>query len=551
MALSDVSFNRNQYGQGRPLPGNDYISGMIFYSNTYPSGFSSGSPIKKMFSLNDAVNYGITKGYSDETKPTGGNVLITTKGASGDTDSIYLDGVLLASIAGGQTDAATEAGLFRTAINAVNSQYGTGIVASGSGANVALAVALGVGKSMQYSGCLSFASVSSTGTTGSGQATVTQFSGGVGSLINVMYYHIGEFFRIQPKGVLYVGVFAIATYTGAEIKTVQNYANNSIRQMSVCLGSTAFLSSQLSASQSYCTTLQGLHAPLSILLHADCSSLSLSTMSDLSQLTNKNTSFILGTEGKHLMGSYSVIKNYVIGDEITWMGKCYQANQNGTGNPVYDPNYWIETIDNLFTQNGFSISNIGAELGMVSYVNVNESIAWVNKCNLSDGTNLEDIGFATGKLLTDSSITTALLAQLDNYHYIFMRQFANYAGSYNNFAWTAISGANDYCTIEKNRTMDKCEREVYLAEVPNLNMPVYINADGTLTYDTICKLENDANIPLIEMKKTGELSDYLITIDPTQDVLTTDQIVITLQNIATGVAKQIIINSGFTTKIVS
>ena len=28
MALSDVSFNRNQYGQGRPLPGNDYISGM-------------------------------------------------------------------------------------------------------------------------------------------------------------------------------------------------------------------------------------------------------------------------------------------------------------------------------------------------------------------------------------------------------------------------------------------------------------------------------------------------------------------------------------------
>jgi hypothetical protein len=41
MALNNVSFVLGQGGLGRPLPGQDYISGLTFYGSTLPSGWSS------------------------------------------------------------------------------------------------------------------------------------------------------------------------------------------------------------------------------------------------------------------------------------------------------------------------------------------------------------------------------------------------------------------------------------------------------------------------------------------------------------------------------
>lgn len=51
---NNVIFNKGQGGLGRPLAGTDYISGMLFYSATLPSGFNSSNRIKIVYSVEEA-----------------------------------------------------------------------------------------------------------------------------------------------------------------------------------------------------------------------------------------------------------------------------------------------------------------------------------------------------------------------------------------------------------------------------------------------------------------------------------------------------------------
>jgi len=53
------------------------------------------------------------------------------------------------------------------------------------------------------------------------------------------------------------------------------------------------------------------------------------------------------------------------------------------------------------------------------------------------------------------------------------------------------------------------------------------------------------------MKVAGEVSDYTVLIDPAQNVLSTSQLVISFQLLPVGVARNIVINDGFTTQIAS
>ena len=87
MALNKISFERGTAGLGRPLAGSDHISGMLFYSDTLPSGFGTSDRIKKIFSLADAETLGITDGHISETVATG-SVEITNVGSDGDTIEI-------------------------------------------------------------------------------------------------------------------------------------------------------------------------------------------------------------------------------------------------------------------------------------------------------------------------------------------------------------------------------------------------------------------------------------------------------------------------------
>ena len=552
MALNDVRFNRNQTGLGQALPGKDHISGFVFYSNTYPSGFNVNNKIKKILSLTDAENLGIDSDYSDETKAGSGNVSITLKGAAGDVDSVFFAGVLLGQVTVPATpyaDATAEAVAIRAAINA-NTQY-HGFTSAGSTGNVTVVPPTGYGKAANGSN-ITFTSVAAIGGAGTATATVTQLSAGVGSLFLSLHNKISEYYRIQPQGVAYVGVFPVpATFDGSELTTLQNYAAGEIREALVVLNAaaagTAFASSQVTALQTICTALQTAHKPLSVVFEADFTGATISALSDLSTLTAKNVSVAIHCEGDYNEAAYSRTAGYSVGDKVTWGNGCYQCLTSCLGIDPWNTVYWARRQDNLKAIVGWSCAGSGNLLGAISLSKVNECVAWVQKYNIVTGLGFDNVGFVTGDLLRNQ--TDALLSTLNDQHYIFLRKITGLTGSYFNDSWTAITSTNDYCYIEKNRTMDKCERNVRAAVIPLLASPLYVNADGTLSQATIAVFENAANQPVEQMEIDGELSNHKVTIDPTQNVITSSKLVMSLVDIPVGVARNIEINTGFTTKI--
>jgi len=362
-----------------------------------------------------------------------------------------------------------------------------------------------------------------------------------------MYYHIKEYFRMIPNGKLYVGIYAQGTYDGAEIQTVQNFAEGTIRQMGVYITHESFTSTHITASQTYATALRTDKKPLQVLLHSDMSSATLSSMTDLTTLTAADVAVILGEDGSYHQNAYSNTLTYLRGDKVTWTSGVYIAKKSTTGNAPFDTDYWSKTQEDLPNILGFSVSTLGNSLGCVSSAKVNESISWPEKFILNSGDTLALAGFSTGN--TYISQTTSLLNTLNSQHYIFLRKFIGDSNTYNSDSWTAITETSDYATIENNRTLDKLERNVYAAMVSKISSPIYLNADGTLTEDSIAVFKNIVDAQASQMKTDLELSDYEVTIDPDQDVLTTSTIAVTVQIIPVGIARTIEINDGFTTKI--
>ncbi len=503
MALSDITFQQGSGGLGRPLTGQDFYSALLFYSSALPSGFSSSNRIKKFLSPQDAINAGISYSYADETAAAG-TYLVTAVGTNGDVITIlvnepYGKQVTLGTYtkAAGQTTATTVGAAIAAAINA-NTQT-TGYTATAATGTVTITARKGLGIFLN-SGTPIVVQI-----TGAIAGTLTQFTGGVASRNAVYFYHISEFFRIQPKGVLYVGIFAVpGSYTFSEIVTLQNFANGTLRQWGVWKDAAAFATADLTAMDTQNKALDVLHKPLIGLYGADLSGTAdISTLTDLSILTANTATPIIAQDGAAL-GAL------------------------------------------LYLTFGKSITTLGAALGAVALANVNEDIGWLAKFNISNGTECEILAFANGVLMSDSTITNNLLTLLDSYRYVFLLKYVGYAGSYFCHANTACSISSDYAFIQDNRTIQKAKRGLYTSLLPVLNGPLILNKDGTMSNTTVAYLQTLAESTLQQMVRNGEISAPGVTIDPTQNVLSTGTVIIAVQIVPDGVARQIVIPIGYT-----
>lgn len=543
MALNNVTFNRTSGGVGRPLAGKDHYSALLYYTSTLPSGFTSSERIKKIYSVQDAENLGIVNTHSDETKPTGGKFVVGGTWVAGDTIALYLDGALIGShtaIAGSVTTGDIATALVAS-VNALSKS--TGFTSTVSTNDVLLVAPSKLGESINAGTHLSSVVVSTSGT-----ITTTQFSGGAGSILRVMHYDISEFFRMQPKGVLYVGIYGTKTFDATEVTLMQTYALGEIRQFGVRLQDDSFATSLITTLNAVLVTNRTAKKPLSAVLHADMTSVTLSTISDLTALTSSDVMVTLGEDANFNQTVYSNSKKYIKGDKLKWAGACYQCIQDSVGNAPYSANYFVKLTEDIKAISGFTISTLGNTLGTIALSNVNECIAWVNKFDVASGNTLDDIAFCEGTLWTSAS--DSLKDELNDKHYTFLRKIQGRTGSYYNDSYTAIANTSDFATMENNRTLDKAERLVYTAIIGYLNSPLYVNTDGTLTADTVDLFRTVCETQLDVMQSAGEISQYVVEIDPSQDVITTGKLVITIKNIPVGVARNIIINSGFTTQII-
>ena len=511
MPLNDIIFVKGQGGLGRPLEGEDYISGLIFYTATLPSGYSATNRIKSLGSVQDAISAGIKNDYSDATSATG-TYTITNVGATNDVIAINVADINNLGVAQTtnlctytRTAADTSVTLLAASVAAVinNNTIYTGYSAVATVGAIAITAPKRLGTFLNSGTPLS---VTITGTIA---GTLVQFTGGVASALAVYYYHISEFFRLQPKGQLYVGFFAIpATYTFSEIQDVQNFANGKIRQIGVfkTIGIAASFATEAAAIQSQCATLSGLHKPLSAVYAADITAVTdLTTLPDLATSTCPNVSIVI--------------------------------SQDAGGQGYF-----------LYRTSTKSITTLGAVLGAVALSKVSEDIAWISKYNMSNGIECDTIAFANGTTLL-STASQSLLNTLDNRRYIFLIKYVGISGSYVNDSHCAIAYTSDYAYIENNRTIDKAIRGVYSSMLPNLNSPLVLNSNGTLTDTTVAFFIGQASVNLEQMVRDAEISAFAVDIDTTQNVLSTSNLTISIKLVPIGVARQITINIGFTLSI--
>lgn len=505
MPLNNINFTLGQGGLGRPLPGEDHYSALLFYTaGSLPSGFSTANRIKQFFSLADAVSAGITNTYSDETKATA-TYLVTGIGANGDTLELKVTEPLSKVVSLGvytKSSAETTAALVATAIAAViNSGTSThGYVATVNTATVTITARAGLGIFLNTGTPIS--ATLSSGATLAG--TLTQFTGGVAGKFAVWYYHISEFFRLQPQGVLFVGIYAVpGSYTFTEITTMQNFANGKIRQIGVFKDSAAFASADITAIHNVCATNVAAHKEIIALYGADISATAdVSTLPDLSTLTANYCTAVISQDG----GNTGAV---------------------------------------LFLTTGKSVTTLGAALGAVAAAKVSVSIAWVSKFNISNGKECDVIAFANGVLFSNSSVTDNLLNTLQNERYLFLRKFVGISGSFFNENPTSIATTSSYAYIADNRTIQKATRGIYASALPALNSPITLNSDGTLTNEAAAYFRGLAEAPLNQMVRDGELSGFAVSVNTVQNVLSTGILVInvTLVQIATG--RNININIGY------
>ena len=547
MAQNDITFSRAEGGLGRPLAGKDHLSGMLFYTaGSLPSGFTTSDRIKKIFSITEAETLGIVDDHSDETKGTGGQVAIGGTWSEGEVATITIDGVTLGThtVVSGSVDVAD---VVAALVIDINAGTATGIkhgwvAADVAGTDVALTQPNKLGIFNNAGAHVGFVTDAGTGT-----GTPTQFTSGVGSYFALLHYHISEYFRLQPKGVLWVGIFAQNTFDGTEIETIQNFTDGELRELAIYLSHETFASSQLTIIQGKLDTLATQHARMSVVFHSDLSSATLSTLADLTTLSNERVSMLIGEEGDYHVLAYDNAKAYISGDKVTFQGKTYRSNAETTGNAPWDGTKWVVLRENLQAISGFSIGTSGVCLGVVSFANVHENIGWLAKFNLVTGTGLDEVAFATGDLWKD--VSDSLKTSLNDFHYIYLRKHRGKDGTFFNDSFTAISETSDFATIENNRTVDKAQRNIRTNMLPNLLSPLTVNEDGTLSEVTIALFKKDSERPLIDMITAGELSAQKITINPAQDVLATSIVDIGVLLVPRGVARKIRFIIGFAVKL--
>lgn len=324
--------------------------------------------------------------------------------------------------------------------------------------------------------------------------------------IKVLNYNIAELFRVNKKAIVYVGIDDNAAIDYSFIETVQLFAEGKIRQFGVITHSEAYASGTITSLNTSALNMATENRPAVVVLGCDVSGTALASLPDLRALSKKYVSAVCGQDGNATGAALSVA--------------------TGTGIP-----------------------NVGAVLGAITLAKVNENVGWPSKFNLVSTTELDVPAFADGSLVKNQ--TASLIDAINTKGWIFFIKHDGLAGSYINDSHTAISVSDDFAYIENNRTIQKAIRGVRTFLLPDLNAPLYINADGTLTEETIAHFKNNATRHLEQMQRDGEISAFEVSIDPTQDVLTSSELAIGISVVPVGVARTISVNIGFVVSIQS
>jgi hypothetical protein len=193
-----------------------------------------------------------------------------------------------------------------------------------------------------------------------------------------------------------------------------------------------------------------------------------------------------------------------------------------------------------------SVPEVGAVLGAISSMPVNISPAY-NKLNVYDSitTNPALGNGVLIKSLADSYLET----NIDNKNICRFQKYIGDNSTYLNQSFTAVSRTDDYKSIELNRVINKCARQVNIYLTKELNAPIELTREGYISDGRVNELIVIAGQGLRFMKGNGEISDFKVFIDKTQPIISTNNLQVVLRVVPYATANEITVSLGFATSI--
>ncbi|MDR2009221.1 MAG: DUF2586 domain-containing protein [Bacteroidales bacterium] len=362
---------------------------------------------------------------------------------------------------------------------------------------------------------------------------------------NTIVYHVKEFFRMNNAGTLYFTIKTGNDVESSDIEKLQDYSGGIIRQVAVFTKELEVDTINLiDKYQEVCANtidggLEAKHKPLSVVV-GYC-----------------GISYDVNTE--EIIDNNEVVTGYEIKLTKTKIESETEDSKNATLAKFTKANDYIlkdrcnvslviscDLDTNIIAKLGpyAYYSCIGTTLGAISKASVHECIAWVQKFPLS----LSVPGFISGDVLRN--VSNSDLELINDQRYIFVRTHVGDANNYFNDSYTLDVETSDYAYIENVRTMDKACRGIRTNLLPYLNSPLHVNATtGKMQNYVIENLKTVAGKTLELMEQAGELSGYIVDIDPDQNVVSNSTVEFVIKKVGVGVMRHVRIQIGYTTQI--
>lgn len=199
------------------------------------------------------------------------------------------------------------------------------------------------------------------------------------------------------------------------------------------------------------------------------------------------------------------------------------------------------------------VGNVGAALGELTQSNVGECIGWVQNHDLVGYFPDIEFGFGDSEISSGalknstkySSLSQTQLDTLDNLGYVFLVRYTGLEGHVY-FSGDQTCSSGDYCTIARNRVINKSRRSVRTALLPYVNSPIKVNrSNGQLSSAQITIFTNLISDILTAMTSAEEISGMgTITIPASQNILKNDKLIIQYTIVPLGCAKTIQVTEG-------
>jgi hypothetical protein len=335
----------------------------------------------------------------------------------------------------------------------------------------------------------------------------------------LVHYHIAEFFRINNGAILYImGVAQSVTMTqmcdkdNAYLKKLLTSAEGKIRQVAVVRN----------PSSGYTPTIStGLDADV------------LSAIPKADQLSLEEESYYrpveIILEGKYFTGTPASAIDLHTLDNSNVSVVILADNDISTAETEYQ---------------GYAA--VGTVLGCVSLASVNENIGWAEKFNIQSSADerFVNVGLSSGLKL--SAYTEAQQQTLNDKGFIIPELIIGEAGVYLNDSYTCTSPDDDFAYIENNRTIKKAIRLVYKALAPKVKRPTKVDKNtGYLPTEVIKFYQTTAKSAMEVLLRNNECSDVDAFMNPKQNLLATNELVVEIEIIPTGTARKIKVPIGF------